>query len=119
MNVGKNRWGLAPGPAGADLADEIARLPGLQLRGFQGYHGSLQQMVDLDRSAAEIRRALDLLLESAQVARSRGYAFDVLTRPGTGSRSTDLGSPSPTALSRRRHVSVACPYLSVHYYPTA
>jgi 3-hydroxy-D-aspartate aldolase len=117
INVGQNRCGLAPGPAGADLADEIARLPALRLRGFQGYHGSLQQMVDLDRRAAEIRRALDLLLKSAQVARSRGHAIDVLTGGGTGSSATDIGFHGLTELQPGSYVFMDCNYSRIHWGP--
>ena len=117
INVGQNRCGLAPGPAGADLADEIARLPGLQLRGFQGYHGSLQQVVDLDRRAAEIRRALDLLRGSAQVARSRGHAIDVLTGGGTGSSATDIGYHGLTELQPGSYVFMDCNYSRIHWGP--
>jgi len=117
INVGQNRCGLAPGPAGAHLADEIARLPGLRLRGFQGYHGSLQQVVDLDRRAAEIRRALDLLLESAQVARSRGHAIDVLTGGGTGSSATDIGYHGLTELQPGSYVFMDCNYSRIHWGP--
>jgi D-serine deaminase-like pyridoxal phosphate-dependent protein len=117
INVGQNRCGLAPGPAGADLADEIARLPGLQLRGFQGYHGSLQQVVDLDRRAAEIRRALDLLRGSAQVARSRGHAIDVLTGGGTGSSATDIGYHGLTELQPGSYVFMDCNYSRIQWGP--
>ena len=49
INVGQNRCGVAPGPAAADLADEIARLPGLHFRGFahmaEGRAGGIQAAV--------------------------------------------------------------------------
>jgi len=115
INVGQNRCGVSPGPAGADLADEIARLPGLRFRGFQGYHGSLQQVVDLDRRAAEIRRALDLLLESAQAARGRGHAIDVLTGGGTGSSATDIGFHGLTELQPGSYVLMDCNYSRIHW----
>jgi len=117
INVGQNRCGVAPGPAGADLADEIARLPGLHFRGFQGYHGSLQQMVDLDRRTAEIRRALDLLLESADVARTRGHAIEVLTGGGTGSSVTDIGFHGLTELQPGSYVFMDCNYSRIHWGP--
>jgi 3-hydroxy-D-aspartate aldolase len=115
INVGQNRCGVAPGPAAADLADEIARLPGLHLRGFQGYHGSLQQVVDLDRRTAEIRHALDLLLESAQVARGRGHEIEVLTGGGTGSSVTDIGFRGLTELQPGSYVFMDSNYNRIHW----
>jgi D-serine deaminase-like pyridoxal phosphate-dependent protein len=117
INVGQNRCGVTPGPAAADLADEIARLPGLRFRGFQGYHGSLQQVVDLDSRAAEIRRALDRLMESAQVACSRGHAVEVLTGGGTGSSVTDIGNHGLTELQPGSYVFMDCNYSRVQWGP--
>ena len=115
INVGQNRCGVAAGPAAADLADEIARLPGVRLRGLQGYHGSLQQVVDLERRAAEIRRALDLLLESAQRVRSRGHAIEVLTGGGTGSSATDIGFHGLTELQPGSYVFMDCNYNRIQW----
>jgi 3-hydroxy-D-aspartate aldolase len=117
INVGQNRCGVAPGPAAADLADEIARLPSLRLRGLQGYHGALQQVVDLDQRAAAIRQALDLLLESAYQARRRGHAIDVLTGGGTGSSSTDIGFHGLTELQPGSYVFMDSNYSRIHWAP--
>ena len=117
IDVGQHRCGVAPGPAAADLADEIARLPGIRLRGFQGYHGALQQVVDLDRRNAEIRHALDLLLESAQVARQRGHAIEVLTGGGTGSSVTDIGFHGLTELQPGSYVFMDCNYNRIYWGP--
>jgi D-serine deaminase-like pyridoxal phosphate-dependent protein len=117
IDVGQHRCGVAPGPAAADLADEIARLPGLRLRGFQGYHGALQQVVDLDRRSADIRQALDLLLESANVARRRGHAIEVLTGGGTGSSATDIGFHGLTELQPGSYVFMDCNYSRIHWGP--
>jgi 3-hydroxy-D-aspartate aldolase len=117
INVGQNRCGVAPGPAAADLADEIARLPGLCLRGLQGYHGALQQVVDLNQRSAAIRQALDLLLETAQIARRRGHAIDVLTGGGTGSSCTDVGFHGLTELQPGSYVFMDCNYSRIHWEP--
>jgi D-serine deaminase-like pyridoxal phosphate-dependent protein len=117
INVGQNRCGVAPGPAAADLADEIARLPGLHFRGFQGYHGSLQQVVDFDRRTADIRHALALLLESADVARRRGHAIEVLTGGGTGSSATDIGLHGLTELQPGSYVFMDCNYNRIQWGP--
>jgi D-serine deaminase-like pyridoxal phosphate-dependent protein len=117
IDVGQHRCGVAPGPAAADLADEIARLPGVAFRGLQGYHGALQQVVDLDRRAADIRQALDLLLESADLARRRGHAIEVLTGGGTGSSLTDLALHGLTELQPGSYVFMDCNYSRIHWGP--
>jgi 3-hydroxy-D-aspartate aldolase len=115
IDVGQHRCGLAPGPAAADLADEIARLPGLTFRGLQGYHGALQQMVEFDRRNAEIRHALDLLLESADAVRRRGHAVEVLTGGGTGSSAIDIGFHGLTELQPGSYVFMDCTYRRIHW----
>jgi D-serine deaminase-like pyridoxal phosphate-dependent protein len=117
INVGQQRCGLAPGPAAADLADEIARLSGVRLRGLQGYHGALQQVVDLNQRASGIRQALDLLLESAQEVRSHGHAIEVLTGGGTGSSSTDIGFHGLTELQPGSYVFMDCNYSRIQWEP--
>ena len=117
VNVGQNRCGVAPGPAAADLADEIARLPGVKFRGLQGYHGALQQVVELEQRNAEIRRALDLLLESADQVRRRGHAVEVLTGGGTGSSATDLSLHGLTELQPGSYVFMDCTYGRIQWTP--
>jgi 3-hydroxy-D-aspartate aldolase len=117
IDVGQHRCGVAAGPAAADLADAIARLPGIKLRGFQGYHGALQQTVDLEQRRADIRRALDLLLESAQAARRRGHAIEVLTGGGTGSSATDISLGGLTELQPGSYVFMDCTYSRIHWAP--
>jgi 3-hydroxy-D-aspartate aldolase len=115
IDVGQHRCGVTPGPAAADLADEIARLPGLVFRGLQGYHGALQQVVDLDRRTADIRHALDLLLESAGIARRRGHAIEVLTGGGTGSSVIDIALHGLTELQPGSYVFMDCNYSRIHW----
>ena len=117
IDVGQHRCGVAPGPAAADLADQIARLPGLALRGLQGYHGALQQVVGLEKRSAEIRQALDLLLESAELVRKRGHAIEVLTGGGTGSSATDIGFHGLTELQPGSYVFMDCNYNRIQWRP--
>ncbi len=108
VDVGQHRCGVEPGEAAADLADQIARLPGLRFGGLQGYHGALQQMVEREQRYAEIRRALDLLLETADAARRRGHTLEVLTGGGTGSSAIDIGLHGLTELQPGSYVFMDC-----------
>jgi D-serine deaminase-like pyridoxal phosphate-dependent protein len=110
VNVGQNRCGVEPGPAAADLADQIARMPGLHFRGLQGYHGALQQVVDLNERTTEIRNALDRLLETAKLVEQRGHATEVLTGGGTGSSATDIALHGLTELQPGSYPFMDCTY---------
>jgi len=115
VNVGQNRCGVEPGPAAADLADEIAHVPGLHFRGLQGYHGALQQVIDLDQRSADIRKALDLLRQTADLVRRRGHNPQVLTGGGTGSSATDVALHGLTELQPGSYVFMDCTYRRIHW----
>jgi D-serine deaminase-like pyridoxal phosphate-dependent protein len=115
VNVGQNRCGVGPGPVAAALADEIVRLPGLRFRGMQGYHGALQQVVDLDERTAAIRKALDLLRETADLVSRRGHAVEVLTGGGTGSSATDVALAGLTELQPGSYVFMDSTYRRIHW----
>jgi D-serine deaminase-like pyridoxal phosphate-dependent protein len=115
VDVGQHRCGVEPGAAAADLADRVARLPGVRFRGLQGYHGSLQQLVEHDRRNVEIRRALDLLLETADLVRRRGHHLEVLTGGGTGSSATDIGLHGLTELQPGSYVFMDCTYRRIQW----
>jgi D-serine deaminase-like pyridoxal phosphate-dependent protein len=115
VNVGQNRCGVEPGPAAADLADQIAGLPGLDFRGLQGYHGALQQVPDLGERAMAIRQALDWLLETADLVRQRGHAIEVLTGGGTGSSATDIALHGLTELQPGSYPFMDCTYRRIRW----
>ncbi len=118
IDVGQHRCGLDPGPAAAVMADAVARLPGLAFRGLQGYHGALQQTVDRDKRAADIRHALNLLLETADRVRRRGHAVEVLTGGGTGSSKIDIALHGLTELQPGSYVFMDCTYNRIHWDAT-
>jgi len=115
INVGQNRCGLEPGPAAANLIDAVAALPGIKFRGLQGYHGALQQVVDYASRSGEIRRALDRLLESADLVRKRGHAVEVLTGGGTGSSGVDIGFHGLTELQPGSYVFMDSNYARIQW----
>ena len=75
VDVGQNRCGIPPGPAAARLAEAVGRSNRLQFKGLHGYHGKLQMMQTYTERFAAVRRALELLQESAELCpqgRSQG-----------------------------------------------
>jgi 3-hydroxy-D-aspartate aldolase len=115
VDVGQHRCGLDPGAAAADLADQIARLPGLRFRGLQGYQGSLQQLVSHQEREAQIRHALSLLLETAELVRKRGHQIKVLTGGGSGSSAIDIALHGLTELQPGSYVFMDCNYRRIEW----
>ena len=90
VDVGQNRCGVPPGPAAARLAEAVGRSNRLQFKGLHGYHGKLQMMQTYTERFAAVRRALELLQESAELCRKAGHKVEILTGGGSGSAAIDL-----------------------------
>jgi D-serine deaminase-like pyridoxal phosphate-dependent protein len=84
VDVGQRRCGVLPGEPARALARHVARLPGLQLCGVQGYEGHLQQLVDAAERERLCREALGLLVATAAELRADGHDMTTVTTGGTG-----------------------------------
>ena len=84
VDVGAHRCGVAPGAPAAALAADVARAPGLRLRGIQAYQGAAQHL----REPAQRREAIDAAVDDARRTRdaivAAGMACDLVTGAGTG-----------------------------------
>jgi len=84
VNVGQNRTGVEPGEPALDLASRVARMPGLELVGLQGYEGHLQHIVDAEERRQANARAMSLLSGTADLLLGSGLRVDVVSTAGTG-----------------------------------
>ncbi len=67
FDVGFHRCGLEPGPACVELANKIARLPGLEFRGLMTYFGNVWGSADDRRAeAAKVAERVKEVLEAFQ-----------------------------------------------------
>jgi D-serine deaminase-like pyridoxal phosphate-dependent protein len=84
VDVGASRCGVAPGEPAVALARDIARTPGLRLRGLHAYQGSAQHL----RTPQERERAIAAAVERVTVTRrmmeAAGLSCDIVTGAGTG-----------------------------------
>jgi 3-hydroxy-D-aspartate aldolase len=67
VNVGQNRCGVEPGKSAVDFAAEVSKLRGLELKGFQCYHGTLQvweQRYGMEAKRQEIEKCNRLIVEA-------------------------------------------------------
>jgi D-serine deaminase-like pyridoxal phosphate-dependent protein len=82
LDVGQHRTGIAPGPAAAQLYEEIARLPGLRATGFHVYDGHNHQESPADREAA-VKQLLGPVLELRAALAKKGLAVERIVGGGT------------------------------------
>jgi D-serine deaminase-like pyridoxal phosphate-dependent protein len=71
VDTGQQRGGVEPGPAAAGLAEQIVRLPGLQLAGVFTHEGHDYDVPDTDLLPAVGRTAQQAMVATAQLIRER------------------------------------------------
>lgn len=87
VNVGQNRCGVEPGKTTAEFAQAVSRLKGLELKGFQCYHGLLQvwdQKTDMEDKRREIERCNGLIIETREAMEAKGLNTEIVSGAGTG-----------------------------------
>lgn len=89
LDIGQGRCGVAPGPPALALAEKVARIPGLVLRGLQGYQGRLQHVVGHAARVQAAREATARLLETRSLFEARGLPLEIVTGGGTGTYDAD------------------------------
>ena len=84
IDVGTNRTGVAPGEAALALGLRVARMPGLNLIGVQGYEGHAQHVVDIAARKASNGAAMRLLSDTVDLLRANGLNIQTVSTAGTG-----------------------------------
>lgn len=84
VDVGQHRTGAVPGADAVAVGRAVVALPGLRLRGLQGYEGHIQQIVAVDERRAENAKAMTLLCATAAAFAGAGLSTEIVTTAGTG-----------------------------------
>lgn len=85
VDVGQHRTGVTPGAPAVALGKAVAALPGLRLRGLQGYEGHVQHIASVAERRAANAASMKLLCDTAAAFAAAGLSTDVVTTGGTGS----------------------------------
>jgi D-serine deaminase-like pyridoxal phosphate-dependent protein len=87
VNVGQNRCGVEPGKSAVDFATEVSKLKGLELKGFQCYHGTLQvweQRYGMEAKRQEMEKCNGLIVETRELMEAAGLNTEIVSGAGTG-----------------------------------
>jgi D-serine deaminase-like pyridoxal phosphate-dependent protein len=117
LNVGQNRCGIEPGEPALELAEHVARLPGLQLVGLQGYEGHLQHIYDASERQAANARAMKLLSDTADLLLAKGLPVEIVSTAGTGTGQFAAQWPRVTELQPGSYVVMDSDYGQVQGLP--
>lgn len=84
VDIGLARVGTQPGEATLALAQQVDKLPGLELVGIMGYEGHLMAVEDQAAKAQQVQEALALLVSQQTLLGSHGLVCDLVSCGGTG-----------------------------------
>jgi 3-hydroxy-D-aspartate aldolase len=98
IDVGMGRCGTRTVPAAVALAGEVARLPGLTLRGVMGYEGHVVLEPDPQVRAARAAEAMDQLAEVAGAITGAGHEVTIVSAGGTNTHDMTGLHPAVTEL---------------------
>ena len=98
VNVGMNRAGILPGEPALFLAQEIARLPGIELAGVMGWEGHLVIVEDPKEKEARIREALSQLTATRDLLVANSLPCPIVSCGGTGSYPISVSHPGVTEI---------------------
>lgn len=84
VDVGMGRGGVRSAGEAVTLAQHVAKLPGLRLRGVQGYEGHCMSESDREVRIPKVHAALDFLGNVIDSLVAAGFACEVVSAGGTG-----------------------------------
>lgn len=96
VDIGMQRVGVSSPESAWRLAQQILRLPQLELTGIMGYEGHLLVLDDVEGKRRRIWAALDILQETRDLWQRHGVACSIVSCGGTGSLPFCLEHPVAT-----------------------
>jgi D-serine deaminase-like pyridoxal phosphate-dependent protein len=84
IDVGMGRCGVRTKEEALPLAERIAELPGLRLRGMQGYEGHCMLEPDTEKRFADTRAANAKLIDAFDYVKDNGHSVQIISGGGTG-----------------------------------
>src|ERR1700687_3117838 len=112
VNVGQNRTGLEPKDA-KRLGEAVAKLPGLRLRGLQGYEGNLQHVYGLEERTRLFADSMSRLDEARAGLVAAGLPTDWVTTAGAGTYRLSAAFPFVTEVQPVSYVVMDADYRKV------
>ncbi len=97
VDTGLGRCGVPPGEPALALA-QMAHAEGLRFRGLTGYEGHCVRMEPGPDKINAVHRAMDKLVSTASLIRSRGLSVEIVSAGGTGTYSIAGKFPGVTEI---------------------
>ncbi|MGQ9500685.1 MAG: DSD1 family PLP-dependent enzyme [Anaerolineae bacterium] len=113
IDIGMQRCGVAPGQPVLDLAQQIARSPGLRFEGVMGYEGHVIFTPDPEERKVKTEASLQLMMESVEQLRKAGFPVNIVSGGGTGTYFITGRYPGITELQVGSYITMDSQYREV------
>jgi D-serine deaminase-like pyridoxal phosphate-dependent protein len=104
VDVGMRRGGVRSAADAVALAERIRALPGLRLRGVQGYEGHCMQEKDRAARAMKAASAMEILVAAVDRLERAGLRCEVVSAAGTGTYDCTGANPRITEIQAGSYV---------------
>jgi D-serine deaminase-like pyridoxal phosphate-dependent protein len=104
VDVGMGRGGVRSAEQALRLARSLEKLPGLRLRGVQGYEGHCMLEPDRADRIRKARAAMDQLGTAVQALKKAGFGCEVVSGGGTGTYDITGANPLVTEVQAGSYV---------------
>jgi 3-hydroxy-D-aspartate aldolase len=113
LDVGDRRFGALPGASARSLAEEIDRLPGLNLKGVQAYSGKSAHVVGFEARQSHSRERMALAAAMRDELSGAGMNMEIFSGGSTGTYNLDRESVGLTELQAGSYVFMDTDYLRI------
>jgi D-serine deaminase-like pyridoxal phosphate-dependent protein len=110
LDIGQNRTGVEPGVPALKLAQTIANLPNLRLKGLCAYAGHVAHTVGFAERRAGSQRALQRAIATRDLLVKNGHEVEILTGASTGTYNIDADITGLTELQSGSYVFMDVEY---------
>ena len=104
VDVGMGRGGVRSAEEAVRLGQRLEKLPGLRLRGVQGYEGHCMLEPDREERIRKARAAMDRLGAAVEALKRAGLGCEVVSAGGTGTYDITGNNPLVTEVQAGSYV---------------
>ena len=113
VNVGMNRCGVESGKPALELAQQIRQSPNLKFEGLMGYEGHTVAKPDLKEREANVREAMQHLIDAKRHLEKYGVEVSIMSGGGTGTFNITGSIPEMTEVQAGSYVFMDSTYRNV------
>lgn len=113
VDPGGRRTGITPGEPAVELAEEINKLKGLQLRGMHSYSGGSAHVTGFEARTKHCQSAMEAPLQTFHHLESKGFPMEICSGGSTGTYNIYSKLSGPTEMQVGSYVFMDVDYIRI------